>query len=84
MAIKKRSPTTKSVEALANELADKPYGDSSSPLKEDELTRVSISISVGMQQRLEDFALKNKRSGGDLKSTSAIIRAAVEEFLDKN
>ncbi|WP_449124746.1 hypothetical protein [Pseudomonas viridiflava] len=95
MAVKKRSETAASkavtqaqAEALANELADKPYDrisrdaiEAVKPQPADKRKSVPISVSLppGIIEQLEDAAVANKRAGGVLKSVSAIIKDALEE-----
>lgn len=71
----------KEISKLADELADKPYGDKKPD--DDPLIRTSITLPRSMLTRLEDQALHNKRSGSELKSVSAIIRDAVERLSIK-
>ena len=81
MAIKTRSAVSeKDVSRLAKELADKAYGDEKK-VSDDPLVRTSITIPQSMLNNLEDTALKNKRKGADLKSVSAIVRAAVDAYI---
>lgn len=80
MAIKQRNRPevgNKEISKLADELADKGYGDERK-INDDPLVRTSITIPRSMLIWLEDEATKNKRSGSDLKSVSAIIRAAID------
>lgn len=82
MAIKQRSRpdiANKDINRLANELADKGYGDEKRT-DDDPLVRTSITLPRSMLIRLEDEATKNKRSGQEPRSVSAIIRAAVESI----
>ena len=81
MAIKKRKVEDKAVEKLADDLADKPYGDEGN---EEQIVRTSFSLPVTMQQSLEDLAIKNKRTKRDLKTVSAIVRVAIGEYLKHN
>jgi len=74
---KKTNP--KAVEALADTLADKPYGeDKKIP---DEIVRTSISLPKSQLQKLEDLAMVNKREGKGLKNISAIVRAGLDLYL---
>lgn len=81
--IRKRNFSEVDAENLANELADKPYGKSKKNTDkiQDEFTRTSISIPLSMLEELENLALRNKRSGKNLKTVSAIVRAAVYNFI---
>lgn len=82
--IRKRNFNEIDAENLANELADKPYGakfEKDNKKVQDDFTRTSISIPLSMLEDLENLAIKNKRSGKKLKTVSAIIRAAVYNFI---
>ena len=84
MAIKNRTPKAKdkAVEKLAKELADKPYGSKSEP--EERLVRTSLSLPASMHETLEDMAIRNKRAGSDGRTVSAIVRAAITQYLKHN
>lgn len=78
-------PSNAQVEALANELADRPYGvtaataPTSSAAEWVKRKTLSISLPPDLIERLEDAALRNKRAGEGPKSVSAIVLAALEE-----
>lgn len=75
MAIKKRSKATeKQAQALADEIADKPYG---SKKDNDKMVNTSITLPQLLLNKLEDQAFANKRKGIEPKSVSAIIRDAL-------
>lgn len=80
--------TDEESEALAQRLADKPYGATEKPepaKPEQELQcRTTISLGEAMLRKTEDRALKNKRSGKDPKNVSAIVREALELYFEKN
>jgi hypothetical protein len=67
-----------SIEELANELSDRPYGDKST-IQEDSLSRTTITLPTSMLHKLEDLAQKNKREKKKLKSVSALIRHYIEK-----
>jgi hypothetical protein len=67
------------VEALANQLADKSYGDEKEPI--DEIVRTSISLPKSLLQKIEDLAMVNKREGKGHKNISAIVRAGLDLYL---
>lgn len=80
MAIKKRSNDNKlAIEALANELSDKPYGEKK---QEYSLARTTITLPSSLLFHLEDMAKHNKRKKNELRSVSAIIRNCIEKNLD--
>lgn len=79
------SPDEAEAEALANKLADKPYGDEAQPQPEiEKQARTSISLPESLLQMIEDMARDNKRQGIEPKSVSAIIRDALRYHLDVN
>lgn len=91
MALKKPSFTNRHIvteaeaDALANRLADRPYGDEKAvaePIPEI-LTRTTISLPQTTLRDIEDLALHNKRVGIAPKSVSAIIRDALDAYLKK-
>jgi len=80
MTIKKRTPTVidkKAIENLANELADKPYGQTY-----DTLARTTITLPASILLKLEDIARENKRRKNNLKSVSAIVRDCIAKCLN--
>ncbi|WP_061800765.1 CopG family ribbon-helix-helix protein [Serratia ficaria] len=91
MAIKKPSErrlpgaSEAQADALANKLADRPYGvNRESPpevTKPESMTRTTISLPEALLRRLEDLALDNKRAGVAPKNVSSIIREALEGYL---
>ena len=81
MAIKQRISNISdnlSIENIANELADRPYGEQK---KDDSITRTTISLPCSILFKLEDLAKDNKRKKGEFRSVSAIIRHCIEETL---
>lgn len=82
MAIRKRAPDSSkaAVEKLANDLADKPYGEQPEP--EERLVRTSLSLPASMQETLEDMAIRNKRAGSEDRTVSAIVRVAITQYLN--
>jgi hypothetical protein len=78
--IKRRSHSSDSIEKLANELADKPYGSKLIEMSND-LSRTTISLPSSILFKLEDMAKINKREKKPLKSVSAIIRSYIEKNL---
>lgn len=78
MALKKRSKVTdKQAEALADEIADKPYGGQKD---NDKMVNTSITLPQSLLNKLEDQAFANKREGVEPKSVSAIIRKALNNM----
>jgi hypothetical protein len=83
-AHRKELPSSAAVEALAKELADRPYGEVK-PVKSVEVKvapakakAISISLPPAMIEKLEDAALANKRNGFGAKTISGIVREALE------
>jgi len=83
MAIKKREAKAEAVEKLVKELVDKPYGGEANNEKE-RLVRTSLSLPASMHETLEDMAIQNKRAGRELRTVSAIVREAIENYLNGN
>ena len=85
MGIKTRTHVNaQSADKLADELADKPYGQQQSASDDERLVRTSLSLPATMQARLEDLAIQNKRAGRDLRTVSAIVRQAIEQYFISN
>ncbi|HBT4785497.1 TPA: hypothetical protein MB364_000796 [Klebsiella variicola subsp. variicola] len=85
-AARKKHVSEAEAEALANRIADRPYGTAEASVVKAEvsqLKRTSISLETGMLELLEDTALKNKREGTEPKSVSAIVRDALDEYFAK-
>ncbi|EHL5833709.1 CopG family transcriptional regulator [Salmonella enterica] len=79
-----RAVTPEQAEELAQRLADKPYGTPEKIKPElDKQCRTTISLSESLLMTVEDLALKNKRNGKDPKNVSAIVREALELYLNK-
>lgn len=73
--------TPEQAEALAKQLADRPYG-SEAPVsapepKQEKAKSFSMSLPPALYQRLEEQAYANKRSGVGPKTVSGIIREAL-------
>lgn len=90
MALKKpvrRTVSEAEAEALANRLADRPYGEThnsssvSAAPPEEKIARTTISLPLSLLREVEDIALENKRNGTDPKNVSAIIREALNAYL---
>ncbi|MBA1205365.1 MULTISPECIES: hypothetical protein [Pseudomonas] len=66
---------------IADRLADKPYGKQKEiPSRmEEKAQNISVSLPPSMIEKLQDTALANKRAGGDQRTVSAIIKAALEQ-----
>tara|TARA_B110000091_G_C13603444_1_gene385678 strand:+ start:120 stop:377 length:258 start_codon:yes stop_codon:yes gene_type:complete len=83
MVIKKRNFNKNEAEKIADELADKPYGLKATKEVHDKMIRTTISLPTSMQQELEDIALKNKRTGKELRTVSALAREAIQLFINE-
>ena len=79
-SIKQSCSYGRTAEALAQRLADKPYGAPEKPEPEKQC-RTTISLGESMLVTIEDLALRNKRNGKDPKNVSAIVRVALEQYL---
>lgn len=93
-AAQKPSANTQAIEKLADQLADKPYGEKPvndkgeaaiTPLQEDaeEMERISISLPQSMRYILEDLVRERKRAKEPCRSVSAITREALEDYLKR-
>ena len=85
-AVKKSEIDQKTIDDLADRLADKPYGQEPSVQNVDdtnseELERVTITIPQNMRYALEDLAIQRKRSKQKGASVSAIVREALGNFI---
>lgn len=72
--------TPEAADALANKLADKGYGDEARAEPET-MSRSTISLPTSLLRQVEDLALKNKRSGQQPSSFSAVVRNALAAYL---
>ncbi|AWK15578.1 hypothetical protein SK355_11720 (plasmid) [Candidatus Fukatsuia symbiotica] len=86
MALKKphqrNNVTTADAEALANRLADRPYGEEKLVYATQDLfARTTISLPQCLLREIEDRALSNKRAGIEPKNVSALIREALNSYL---
>ena len=86
MAIKSRQKVAEQAGLLADELADKAYGEKlpSDVIEDEEFIVTSISIQRSMLHQLEDLAFRNKRRMSGPKTISALIRKAVSSLLVNN
>ncbi|ELI6407683.1 hypothetical protein QHE53_21050 [Aeromonas salmonicida] len=79
--------TPEQADALAQRLADKPYGDpekiTATTVISEKQCRTTISLCESMLLAVEDLAIMNKRTGKEPKSVSAIVRAALDIYLKK-
>ena len=73
--------TPDQIEKLAGELAGKDYGRPKEKTDDTEKKSQAIGISLppSMIEKLQDTALKNKRSGAGQKTVSGIIRELLEK-----
>ncbi len=76
--------TSDQASALADLLADKPYGDPGRAVVSDAVKPkpkakvISISLPPALVESLEDHAHKNKKAGTGQKTVSGLIREALE------
>lgn len=78
----KQKVDPKAVEALADSLADKPYGKPQ-PIEE-AIERLTIALPVSLYDELESLAKTRKRAKAEHRSMSAIAREAIREYLRKH
>ncbi|HEY6612703.1 MAG TPA: hypothetical protein VIZ86_16435 [Pseudomonas sp.] len=66
---------------LADELADKPFGQAKQPAKEapPSMVKMSVTLPRHMAEKLMDDALQNKKDGKKLNTVSALVRAGLEK-----
>ncbi len=83
----KPKPSQKSIEKLADKIADKPYGKKSQAIEDndnsEELERITISIPRSMKYALDDLMLDRKRNKKPNRTASAMIREAIKVYLKK-
>lgn len=80
----RRKVDEQSAEALANELADKPYDKPGRLSGPEVIERLTIALPVDLYDELETLAKKRKRSKAEHRSMSAIAREAIKEYLGKH
>ncbi len=74
--------TAADADALANRLADRPYGkEKKLPVIQEATVRTTISLPGNLLRALEDRALDNKRAGIEPKNVSALIRDALDIYF---
>ena len=83
----KAKPDAAAVEALADQLADRPYGESlPSPalaptvLERPKAKPISISLPPDVIDALEDQVIQNKRSGEGPRTVSGLIKLALRHY----
>ncbi len=70
--------TPEQAEALAKQLADRPYGsEAAAPEPKEKAKSFSMSLPPALYQRLEEKAFANKRRGEGPKTVSGLIREAL-------
>jgi len=81
MALKRpvRDVSERDADALAQRLADRPYGTEKPDA--DPLVRTTVTLPKSLLVQLEDMSRENKRAGREPKSVSAIVRLAVEGYF---
>lgn len=78
-----RIVTAGEADQLASKLADKPYGDEQrTTVVNEKLSRTTISLPTSLLRVCEDLVISNKRNGQRPKSVSALIKAALEKYLN--
>ena len=81
----KKPVNAKAADALADSLADKPYGKSTLiNAQEEAIERLTIALPVSLYDELESLAKKRKRAKAEHRSMSAIAREAISEYLKHN
>lgn len=86
MALKTRSsrkPTDQEVAALADKLADKKYTGSVTTELADKPVQRSLALPKSLDLAISRASAENKLNGTGPQNVSAIIREAIEEYLDR-
>lgn len=86
MALKPRSakkPSDAQVAALADKLADKQYGGPAPVVKTEKTVQRSLALPLPLDQAITRVSAENKLSGSGPKNTSAVIREALEQYLER-
>ncbi|HDO1331454.1 MULTISPECIES: hypothetical protein [Aeromonas] len=86
MALKPRSikkPSDAQVAALADKLADKQYGGPSLIVKTEKTVQRSLALPQSLDQAITRVSAENKLCGSGPKNTSAVIREALEQYLER-
>ncbi|MCZ8969257.1 hypothetical protein OM343_22965 [Escherichia albertii] len=60
------------------------YSDNIDKKESEKQRRTTISLNENLLIAVEDLALKNKRNGKDPKNVSAIVRKALEQYLNSH
>lgn len=86
MALKPRSakkPSDAQVAALADKLADKQYGEPAVIVKTEKTVQRSLALPLSLDQAITRVSAENKLSGSGPTNTSAVIREALEQYLER-
>lgn len=86
MALKTRSsrkPTDQEVAALADKLADKKYTGLVTTELADKPVQRSLALPKSLDLAISRASAENKLNGTGPQNVSAIIREAIEEYLDR-
>lgn len=77
-------PPEEQIETFAGQAEGEPKKQTRTRKKEAEgVARTTISLPKGLMNKIEQKAFKNKQNGIEPKSVSALIRAALENYLRK-
>lgn len=86
MALKPRSvkkPSDAQVAALADTLADKQYGRPVPVVKTEKTVQRSLALPLSLDLAITSVSAENKLNGSGPKNTSAVIREALEQYLER-
>jgi Predicted transcriptional regulators containing the CopG/Arc/MetJ DNA-binding domain and a metal-binding domain len=86
MALRPRSakkPSDAEVAALADKLTDKQYGGISPDTKTEKQVQRSLALPKSLDQAITRASAENKLSGTGPQNTSAVIREALEQYLER-
>lgn len=77
--------TFEQAESLANELADKTYGEvKDRSLRENEDERLTITLNGDLYDKIENIARSRKKLKKPNKTMSAVVREALDEYMAKH
>lgn len=86
MALKSRSakkPSDAQVAALADKLADKQYSGASPVVSVEKTVHRSFAMPESLDLAITRVSAENKLSGSGPTNTSAVIREALDEYLER-
>ncbi len=87
-SLPKKNINKTDIDALADKIADKPYGKEKNNTEEkisesdtQEMERITITVPLNMSYVLDDMARERKRNKLPNRTVSAIVREALDEYI---